>query len=144
VHVRGRVAGYRAGDPATSGGLARAWVRGGVPGARAGSDAAHSGLARARVRVCGSPGSRDGGHAPAFRGVAREAAEEREGEAEGEGRRWCQWTCWGGRRRRGRVVHAGDTVRRRGHLGGLRGGAAPDGGRAPPRRGRQAAQRGMP
>jgi hypothetical protein len=149
VHVRGRIAGYRAGDPAASGGLARTRVRRGGPGARAGcrggSGPAHGGLAQAWVRGWSGTGG-PGSSAPAFRGVAREAAEEREGEAEGEGWRR-QWWWWGqcrDGRRRGRLVHAGHTVRRRGLFGGLRGGAAPYGGRAPPRRGRQAAERGTP
>jgi len=91
-------------------------------------------------------GRRGGRRRAALRGEAREAAEEREGEAEGEGRgkrrrQRRQWWRW--RDGRGRLVHSGDTVRRRGLVGGLRCGAAPGGERAPPRRCREAAQRGM-
>jgi hypothetical protein len=108
-------------------------VGGGGPGVRAGGRvAALGGLARARVHVGGRgvPGSHAG------RGGL--APEGEQGEAEGSWRR---------RRRggRGRVVRSGDTVRRRGVVGRLRGGATPapvDGGRTPPRPGREVAQRG--
>jgi hypothetical protein len=157
VHVGGGFAGYRAGrrggGRAALGGLARPRVRVGGGGAstRAGrrgrDDAARGGVAWAWVRggggVAGPRAGRCGGRRAAAGGEAREEAEEREGEAEGEGRGrrpHRQWWWWG---ERGRLVHSRDTLRRRGIFGGLRGGAAPDGGCAPPRRGREVAQSGM-